>query len=156
MIVDATTTSGFEIFKPLWSGPRGAKIFISTWNVSPTWDMMPVIEEIKASEPAEVSLLVGYSKTTHAPDALLANLMSYKKIGWKVRALPSFHTKVWVVDYDAWVGSANFVKSTIVNGMWHVHRSEVTEHLLLNWRQAGQLSKTTDLRLLPQAKRRQI
>lgn len=148
-VTNAFAMTGYEIFSPFNDLKRGGDVFISTWGLGTVIQMQPIIKVIKS---AKVSLLVGYSKSSHNLGTLLYSIQEYKLLGWNIRVLPSFHGKIWFIGDKAWVGSANFVRGTITNIMVEVPKKTVQDFVSLNWQQGFEVSSTTKLELIPQAK----
>jgi len=154
-VTNAFDTTGFEIFRPFQEAKKDSIAFITTWGLGHPLNMSQVVLPL-IEKNVKVCLLVGYSKTTHSSSPLLQTLKDYKSIGWRVRALPSFHAKIWIINDKAWVGSANFVRGTITNIMVETPKTNVSDFLNLNWDQAYDISATTDLDLVPQAKQKYV
>lgn len=150
-VSNAFGMTGYEIFDPFMSLNKNSPVFISTWGLGTIEQMAPIVKQIN-SKTAIVQLLVGYSKTSHNMEQLFQTLSSYKSMGWHVKVLPSYHAKVWLMNKEAWVGSANFVKGTITNLMVKTSRHQVQNFVQLNWQQGTEISWSTKLELVPQAK----
>lgn len=151
---------GFEIFSPLTNSLEpGSCLIIATYGLSSVEEMLPVVKAIKDQSVA-VYLLVGYSKKSHDPAEMLNKINEYRKLNWKVRVLPNCHLKIWITfppkcstsgRARAWIGSCNFVRSTLINYMIDCQTGEAMPLVVHYWRQAASISRTTNLALVPQA-----
>jgi len=139
----------FQIFNPFKSVTRNSEVLITTWGIAPTHRMEEVIKNV--SHAAKVKLLVGFSKETHDLKKLHQTLMYYKRLGWIVKAMPGFHAKIWLINNDCWVGSANWCPNTIHN---YMHRTKITTRIRnftnLHWKNSYNVNETTKLWLLAQ------
>ena len=146
-----------DIFTPL-KKCKGKPVAITTWGIGTMGDPSMLLLVDRLCTAHLVRLLVGYSKQTHDPEYLLsvARVMNGMKTDrggkWEVRFLPSFHTKLWIIGRSAYGGSCNLAPNTCINRMWKVPIGDAWNHFELYWKQAAQVSKTTNLLLVPQAR----
>lgn len=144
-----------DIFAPL-KKCKGKPVAITTWGVGSLGDPSMIHLLDKLYDASELRLLIGYSKNTHDLRYLLSVGYAMNGVGrnssWRVRFLPSFHTKLWIVGNGVWGGSCNFAPNTCVNQMWKIPYKGAKAHFELYWKQAPALSKSTDLLLIPQAR----
>lgn len=147
---DLASSDPFGVFAPLLTESRRQAVFITSWGIGYPERMEPVLNALALAKRA--SIIVGYSKTTHNLIDMLAVCRAYLEQDIEVRLLPSFHTKLWVIGGKTWVGSCNFVPSTVVNYMWAVPLSRVKRTIECYWSQAATISNSTDLALIPQAR----
>lgn len=147
---DLISSDPFGVFAPLLTESRNQTVFITSWGIGNPDQMWPVMNALALSK--RVSILVGYSKTTHNLVNMLEVCRAYLEQDIEVRLLPSFHTKLWVIGSKAWVGSCNFVPSTVVNHVWAVPVARVKRVIECYWPQAATISSSTDLSLIPQAR----
>ena len=150
-VTNAFDCNGYEIFRPFGTVKPGSNVHISTWGLGTVLQMDPVLMEL-TDRKCKVSLLVGYSKSSHNTTELMNNIREYQYLGWCVKVLPSYHAKIWIIDDWAWVGSANFVRGTITNLMVRVPKANIKDFALLNWQQGVEVNSRTKLWLVPQAK----
>lgn len=137
-----------EIFRPLVYC-RKKPVFIATWNLTDPADMAPILTHLMLA--SKVQLLVGYSKNFHHRATLEEVLKFYRyDMKWDVRVIPNCHCKIWTVGSKAYVGSANFVPNTCYNVMAKVDPTRITPIIKKYWKQATQVSKTTNLAMIPQ------
>lgn len=143
----------YEIFQPFNSVGKNDEVLITSWGIAPTNKMEGVTQNI--SRAAKVCLLVGFSKETHNLNGLLKTLLYYKKLGFTVKVLPSFHAKIWIIKKSggsiAYVGSCNFCPDSIHNFM---HKTKLTARIKQftekYWKLAHTINENTKLWLLPQ------
>lgn len=110
--------------------------------------MTEVINNVRRAK--KVQLIVGYSKQSHDLNKLKEILLSYKKLGWVVKAAPGLHAKIWLIDNEAHVGSANFCPDTINN---YAVKVKITPRLRKfvdsQWKRGSNINDGTKLWLLP-------
>lgn len=136
-----------DYFRPIKQA-KDKLVSLSTWGIGTG------IEKDVLTKPKSGSrLLVGYSKHTHDLIRLQEAGMAIQSLGWQVRFLPNFHTKIWIVGRIAYVGSCNLGANTIINGMWPISASAAISYFDTYWYQAKQVSRSTRLQLIPQAKK---
>lgn len=140
------------IFKPFWNcNVANKQVFISTWNIAHPSTMDERIIDALTAKAAHVRLLVGYNRNEHSLDRLNTILRDYQTLGFHVRILPGYHSKIWGVGNDAWVGSCNFVPSTIHNLMMQTTWEKVHDYASFYWQHALEYTQSTKLELAPQA-----
>lgn len=139
----------FEIYKPFEKVKSTDEIFICSWNVDEISGMTRTIRNI--SRAKSVKLLVGFSKNSHDLKDLKRKILEYQKLGWKVKVLPSFHAKIWIINQKAWVGSCNFFPDSIHNFM---HQTKLTPRISSFvkkfWSAGYNVTNSSKLWLLPQ------
>ena len=139
----------FEIFKPFKLVNSNSEVFISSWNIDDIEGMRRTVYDI--SRAKKIRLLVGYSKQSHDCKELKAKIQSYMKLGWTCKVLPSFHSKIWTINKDAWIGSCNFFPDSVHN---YMHKTHVTARLNRFvqefWSKGYNVTESSKLWLLPQ------
>lgn len=139
----------FQIFKPFESVNSKSDVFITSWNIDDVKDMRAAVNNI--SRAKKVRLVVGFSKSSHDCNELKAKILNYMKLGWSVKVLPSFHAKIWAINENAWIGSANFFPDTLQN---YMHKTKITPRLLRFmtdiWQKSYNVTDSSKLWLLPQ------
>lgn len=150
---DRKVTSVFDfphvwgVFKPFYEHTYN-ECFITTWGIADTNVMDFLVKHLKAHAKS-IRLIVGYDKEHHNMVELRNKLLEYLKQGWRVRVMPGMHIKVWAFDAHAYVGSCNFVPSTIHNYMHPTTFASLQELLTYYWMKANVFDKTTKLKLIP-------
>ncbi len=139
----------FKIFKPFELVNSKSDVFITSWNIDDVKDMKVVVNNI--SRAKKVRLTVGFSKQSHNCKELKVKILDYMKLGWSVKVLPSFHAKIWAINENAWVGSANFFPDTLQN---YMHKTKIRPRLLKFmteiWQKGYNVNEGSKLWLLPQ------
>lgn len=139
----------FEIFKPFEKVNKNSDVFICSWNVDDVAGMRRTVDYI--SRAKKVRLLVGFSKTTHDCNDLKNKILDYMEFGWTCKVLPSFHSKIWTINNDSWIGSCNFFPDSIHN---YMHKTKITPRLSKFikefWSKGYNVTNSSKLWLLPQ------
>lgn len=139
----------FKIFKPFESVTRNSDVFICTWNIAAPDEIKGVIKNINRA--AKIRCVVGFSKQSHNCNELKAKILEYEKLGWKIKVLPSFHAKIWCINQNSWIGSANFCPDTLQN---YMVKCKVNARLLRFmtdiWQKSYNVTNSSKLWLLPQ------
>lgn len=117
-------TDPFKIFDPFKTVNKNSHVIITSWGTAGTNKLGDVVNNV--SRAKKVQFLVGYSKETHDLEKLKQILMYYKKLGWIVKVMPGFHSKIWIINDKAWIGSCNWFQNTVNN---YMHQTKITPRL---------------------------
>jgi hypothetical protein len=139
----------FKIFKPFESVNSKSDVFITSWNIAAPDEIKSVVKNINRA--AKIRGVVGFSKQSHDCNELKAKVLEYAKMGWSIKVLPSFHAKIWCINSNSWIGSANFCPDTLQN---YMIKCKITPRLLKFmtqiWQKAYNVNSSSKLWLLPQ------
>lgn len=150
---DRKATSVFDfphvwgIFKPFFEH-QTHEVFITTWGIADPDTMDIIVKQLNARR-SFVRIIVGYDKTHHNMVDLRNRLLKYKALGWVVHVMPGMHLKIWAFGAHAYVGSCNFVPSTIHNYMHPTNVASLQNIMAYYWVHSNFFDSTTKLKMIP-------